>query len=227
MPTGTAHPLHNGFVPIMLPLPAGSPLLRTRDPDLAGRTLSVRVHRAGGLDQLPHLLRAQRPSVVVLSSQGQLSARAVQRMTDAAFRYCDNVSVVGAFAGGETFTVRVTGKVRKFFIMDTDPLDPLGSTRTADLIVFGQLDVLELLNIGGDSHVHLTGATSPRLNVCVRARSLTINGARVPTVAHDGGPDRAYIYTSVPQVPQLPVPPPPPPALPPPPPLFVPPVRVC
>lgn len=144
---------------VQLPVTDGgsnSPLLRHRLDELRGKTLSVRVDRCG-VDQLPQLLATQQPEAVVLSSRTRLSARDVQRLTEAAFRYCRAVTVVGLDAGfgwGDHISVRVHGAVRSFCFLDATTAR---TTPPGHLVLFGQLHQLRHLTVTGDAHVHLAG----------------------------------------------------------------------
>ncbi len=207
-----------GIMVVPLPRPPGCTLLKHKSSELKDMVLSVRVQRSGGMEELAALLCTQRPRKLVLSSPMALSSRDVQRMTDVAFRYCEDVSVVGSYANthwGETFTVRVGGMVRSLHIMDSNPQ---GSMRNTNIIVYGNVDHLEMLSISGDCRVTIAGTLRPGVNVCIRARSLTINGFRVPVVEQPApdATDRTFMFTSAPTPPSVPsVPPMPSPSVPP------------
>lgn len=195
---------------IALPRPAGCPLLHTKSADLRGKVCSVRLDRSGRMDELAALLQTQKPAVLVVSALQRLSGRDVQRVTDLAFRHCPNVSIVGSFGSttswGDAFPVRISGVVRAFCLMD-----PEGSMRGNDVIVYGLLERLELLTISADCRVHLSGMMAPSLNASIRARRLTINGYRAPvddgsSVAGTESPP-TYMFKTVPVVSPLPLPP--------------------
>lgn len=205
---------------ITLPRPAGCPLLHTKSKDLRGKVCSVRLDRSGRLDELAALLQTQKPRVLVVTALHRMTGRDVQRVTDLAFRHCPDVSIVGSFAStnwGETFTVRVSGFARAFCLMDSQ-----GTMRGNDIIVYGSLQRLQLLNISADCRVYLSGMMAPTINACIRARQLTINGQRAPVTSQGSeGCNGTYMFKTLPVPPMMPVmtappafpPPPPPPPL--------------
>lgn len=158
-------------VVIGLPRPPRCRLLTTKSPDLQGKVISVRLDTSGRMDELVALLRTQKPQVLVVSALHPLSGNDVQRVTDAAFQHCANVSIVGSFSTSETFTVRVCGVVRVFCLLDSE-----ASLRGNDVIVYGKLECLHLLHISGDCHVHLNGFLLPAAKTCIHARQMTVNG---------------------------------------------------
>lgn len=191
------------IVVITLPRPAGCPLLHTKSKKLRGKMCSVRLDRSGRMDELAALLETQRPRVLVVSALHRMTGRDVQRVTDLAFRYCPNVSIVGAFAStnwGETFTVRISGAVRTFCLMDSED-----TMRGNDIIVYGAVDRLDMLSISSDCRVHVSGMMAPSINACIRARQLTINGHRAPVTSQPVGNPPTYMFKTVPPVMMPPV----------------------
>lgn len=199
-PTGKTESFAGGIMVVTLPRPTGCSLLKQASAELKDTVLSVRVQRDGGMDELAALLRTQRPRKLVLSSPQPITSRDMQRMTDVAFRHCPDVSVVGSYAHthwNETFTVHISGAVRNLHIMDSNPL---GSMRGTNMVLFGAMDQLDLLTISADCKVTIAGSLAPTTRVCIRARTLTMNGYRVPVVEHPDptASDKTYMFTSVP-----------------------------
>lgn len=189
-----------GVVAVHLPCPEPCPLLIGMVPEYCGRVFSVRIDGSGAsVDQLRQLLSKQKPDILVLSSSVPLGANDVQRLTDLAFRTCANVSVVGTFASTpwkETITVRISGVVRSFCLLDGTVY---GSIHGNHIIVYGAVEQLDLLTVNADCHAHVTGAMRADANTSIRARTLTINGMEVPVMSQQpaGATDQTYMFMSV------------------------------
>lgn len=179
-----------------LPCPPDAPCLGEPAPGMRDGALSVQVDcRRAGLDQLEALLAVQRPRAVVLGATVPMTARDVQHMTDTAFRFCHNVSIVGRFAvmdRKDTMAIRVSGVVRSLSVVDA--AEPPGSMRGSHVMLFGDLHHLHRLHVSGNCHVHLAGHVAPTIVSAIQARTLTINGTRAYPAA-GGERDRTYVFT--------------------------------
>lgn len=178
---------------VRLPCPPMAPVLTTHVPALDGATLAVSIDDRCEhwplvvpqdlVDyQLDLLVSLQRPKAVVLCSKTPFSVEQVQSLTAAAFRGCNNVSIVGSFRrvhlGNQVIPIYIPMSARTFCFIDSAPG---GSAHNHNLVVFGNMAKLKELNIHSECHVYMAGVLAPDIQVCIKARSLVVNGFVVPT----------------------------------------------
>lgn len=174
---------------VKLPVRPSNVLLSFEDPRGRGKVLAVQVDTAEWVlvdYQLQRLLAAQRPQSLVLSSKAPLAAWHVQRLVAIAFFSCPVVSIIASFervgTWGESLSIHVPRGVTSFCLLDSEAE---GSMHGNNLVVFGELQDLKVLGVFVDCHVHVSGDLRAGAGTCIKARSLTINGARVPVQPDD------------------------------------------
>ena len=180
-----------------LPCPLVDPALKGPVPHLAGRVLSVLVQNEwwAAVDfELQRLLSAQKPRSVVITATRPYTVEQVQRLLHICYGACDNVSIAGTFgrvgSWGEAVPICIPRHACAFCLLD---IKPEGSAHGNTIAIFGDMTSMCELNVHSDCHVVLAGELRPTMSVCIKGRSLVVNGFRIPV----GGDDACYQFTNM------------------------------